>query len=298
MSRFRSIVSFLGAYLAMVGLALAALVGSPTPADAQAGGGFQRGPDPGANTLSSNGPFATSQTDVSGFGAGYNNVTICYPNDTSQGTFGGVVVMPGFLSLKLQMMWSCRKIASHGFVVAVAETSTILDFPAQRAGQTQAIIRHLSGTGAPAAVRQRLDTSRWAAAGWSMGGGGALDTGARNNPRIQAVTAWEPWNISSYIGMTVPTLIVGASNDFVAPAGTMAEPFYNSILGAEKYYVEVAGQGHFVGSTDNTVQSAATIAWLKRWVDDDTRYDRFLCPPPTSSAVAEIRQTCPLQGTG
>jgi dienelactone hydrolase len=292
MSRLRSIVSFLGAFLAMAGLALTALVANPTTAGGQTG--FQRGPNPGPNTLLSNGPFATSQTDVSGSGAGYNNVTICYPNDTSEGTFGGVVVMPGFISLKAQMMWSCRKIASHGFVVAVAETSTVFDFPAQRANQTQSVIRHLSGTGAPAAVRQRLDTTRWAAAGWSMGGGGALDTGARNNPEIQAVTAWEPWNISSYGSMRVPSLIVGASNDFVASAGTMAEPFYSSITQAEKYYVELAGQGHFVGSTDNTIQSAATIAWLKRWVDDDTRYDQFLCPPAQNSGIAEIRQSCPM----
>jgi hypothetical protein len=296
MSRFRSIVSFLGACLAIVGLALAGLVASPTTAGAQEGGGFQRGPDPGANTLLSDGPFRVSQANASGLGAGYNNVTICYPSDTSEGTFGGVVVMPGFLSLKAQMMWSCDKIASHGFVVAVAETSTVFDFPGQRANQTQSIIRHLSGTGAPAAVRQALDTSRWAAAGWSMGGGGALDTGLRNNPQIQAVTAWEPWNIASYGGMTVPSLIVGASNDFVASAGGMAEPFYNSITRTERYYVELAGQGHFVGSTDNTIQSAATIAWLKRWVDNDTRYDRFLCPAPTSSGIAEIRQSCPMEG--
>jgi hypothetical protein len=297
MTRVRSIAAPIGAFLAIAALVLAGLVATPAPAGAQAGGGFQRGPDPGPRTLLSDGPFRTSQANVSGFGAGYNNVTICYPSDTGQGTFGGVVVMPGFLSLKLQMMWSCDKIASHGFVVAVAETSTVFDFPGQRASQTQAIIRHLSGSGAPAAVRERLDTNRWAAAGWSMGGGGALDTGARNNPRIQAVAAWEPWNISTYIGMSVPTLLVAGSNDLVAPAGTMAEPFYSSIIGAEKYYVELSGQGHFVGSTDNTIQSAATIAWLKRWVDDDTRYDQFLCPAPSGAGIAEIRQSCPMSGT-
>jgi hypothetical protein len=296
MTRLRSIAAPVGAFLAIAALVLAGLVAAPTPAGAQTGG-FQRGPAPGANTLLSNGPFRTSQANVSGFGAGYNNVTICYPQDTSQGKFGGVVVMPGFLSLKLQMMWACNKIASHGFVVAVAETNTVLDFPGQRADQSQAIIRHLSGNGAPAAVRERLDTSRWASTGWSMGGGGALEVGSRNNPRVQAVVGWEPWDIGTFVGMTVPTMIVGASNDLVAPAGTMAEPFYSSIILAEKYYVEVSGQSHFVGSTDNTIQSAATIAWLKRWVDDDTRYDQFLCPAPRNIGIAEIRQTCPLSGT-
>jgi dienelactone hydrolase len=288
MTRRRSIA----ACLAALGFMMAALVASPAPVDAQTN--FQRGPNPGPTTLLSNGPFSVGRVDARG--SGYNNVTVCYPNDTSQGTFGGMVVMPGFLSLKAQMMWACNKVASHGFVVAVAETNTILDFPGQRADQTQAIIRHLSGSGAPAQVRERLDPTRWAASGWSMGGGGALDTGVRNNPAVEAVVAWQPWNISSYGGMRVPSLIVGASNDIVASAGTMAEPFYNSINNAEKYYVEVAGQGHFVGSSDNTIQSAATIAWLKRWVDNDTRYDQFLCPHASGSGIAEIRSSCPMSG--
>ena len=296
MRRPRSIVASIGACLAALGLAMLAVVASPTPAGAQAGE-FRRGPNPTSTTLLGRGPFSTSQADVSGFGQGYNNVTICYPNDTSQGTFGGVVVMPGFLSSKWQMMWSCQKIASHGFVVAVAETNGLFDFPGQRADQQQAIIRHLSGSGAPAAVRQRLDTTRWAAAGWSMGGGGSLDSGVRNNPQLQAVVGWQPWNISSYGRLQVPALIVGASNDLVAAAGSHAEPFYQSITQAEKYYVELSGQGHFVGSTDNTIQSSATIAWLKRWVDNDTRYDQFLCPPPRTSGIAEIRSSCPLEGT-
>jgi hypothetical protein len=295
MRRPGSILATLGAWLAAACLAALAVVAAPTGAGAQTGG-FQRGPNPTPTTLLGVGPFATTQVDVSGAGAGYNNVTICYPNDTSQGTFGGVVVMPGFISFKAQMMWACRKIASHGFVVAVAETNTIFDFPGQRADQTQAIIRHLSGNGAPAQVRQRLDTTRWASTGWSMGGGGALETGQRNNPHVEAVVGFEPWDLTSFGGMQAPALIVGAQSDFVAPPGSMARPFYNSITRVEKYYVEVAGQSHFVGSSDNPVQSAATIAWLKRWVDNDTRYDQFLCPTPRNSAISAIEASCPLDG--
>jgi dienelactone hydrolase len=291
----RSIAASIGAHLAALGLVLAAFVVSPAPASAQTNP-LQRGPNPTSSTLTgSRGPFATAQAQVSGLGQGYNNVTICYPNDTSQGTFGGVVVMPGFLSSKSQMMWSCAKIASHGFVVAVAETSTVLDFPAQRAGQQQAIIRHLSGTGAPAAVAQRLDNTRWACAGWSMGGGGSLDCGSRNNPRVEAVVGWEPWNIASYGLMQVPSLVVTGSADFVASA-SMGRGFFNSIPATTpKYYVEIAGAGHFVGTQDNVFQSSSTIAWLKRWVDNDTRYQQFLCPA-YSGGGATIQQNCSAWG--
>jgi dienelactone hydrolase len=288
MKRSRSTIAAIGAYLATVGLMLAAAFAvTPAPASAQTNP-LERGPVP-SNFLG-RGSFATSRADVSGFGAGYNNVTICYPNTTGQ-TFGGVVVMPGFISSKSQMMWSCDKIASYGFVVAVAETTTVLDFPAQRAAQQQAIIRHLSGTGAPAAVRQRLDTQRWACAGWSMGGGGSLDCGRANNPRVEAVVGWEPWNISSYGTMQVPSLVVTGSADFVASA-SMGRGFYTSIPATTpKYYVNISGAGHFTGTQDNAYQSAATIAWLKRWVDNDTRFDRFLCPA-YSGGGAQIEQNC------
>lgn len=296
MKRTRSIVPLLGALLAALGLVMAGLVATPATAGAQSSE-YQRGPNPADDTLLDDGPFSTSRAEISGgFLGGFNNATVCYPDDTSEGTFGGLVVMPGFLASKAQMMWSCDTIASHGFVVAVAATNSGLDFPGARADQSQAIIQYLSGNSAPNAVQQRLDTSRWAAAGWSMGGGGALDVGNRNNPAVEAVVAWQPWNIASYGGMTVPSMIIGASNDLVASTGAHAEPFYNSILFAEKYYVELAGQGHFVGSSDNTIQSAATIGWLKRWVDNDTRYDRFFCPEPSNAGIAEIRSSCPLQG--
>ena len=37
------------------------------------------------------------------------------------------------------------------------------------------------------------------------------------------------------------------------------------------------------------------VAWLKRWVDGDTRYDRFLCPALAADEVlSEFRDTCPL----
>ncbi|GAA2658543.1 hypothetical protein Adu01nite_61910 [Paractinoplanes durhamensis] len=36
------------------------------------------------------------------------------------------------------------------------------------------------------------------------------------------------------------------------------------------------------------------VAGLKRFVDDDTRYDQFICAGPTGSSVSDYRNTCPL----
>lgn len=298
MSKRRSIAASVGAHLAVLGLALGTFVASPAPASAQVSGNHQRGPNPTSSTLVSNGSFATSQVNnvSGGFGSGFNNVNICYPNDTSQGRFAGVVVVPGFIAPKSLMMWACDKFASHGFVVAVMEPNSVLDFPGPRADQAQGIIQHLSGSSAPAEVQQRLDSSRWGIMGHSMGGGGALIAGREDNPAVGAVVALQPFDPAANNAFTqTPTMIIGAANDLIASVATAARPYYNSILTAEKFYFELSGQGHLVGIQDNTLQSAGGIAWFKRWLDNDNRYNQFLCPPYTGSGVvaAQSQATCP-----
>jgi hypothetical protein len=90
-------------------------------------------------------------------------------------------------------------------------------------------------------------------------------------------------------------MIIGAQNDNVAPVNQHAIPFYNSIPAAsEKAYLELAGQGHNVATTSNTTQARFLITWMKRYVDNDTRYEQFICPPPaTSSTISRYMNTCP-----
>lgn len=290
MGRPRSIVAALGAALAALGLALGAFVASPVPAGAQASN--QRGPDPTDSTIYEEGPFSVSQVDATG--DGFNNVTIYYPDDTSEGTFAGVVVSPGFVSPKFLLQWAGPKIASHGFVVAIMETNSLFDFPNARRDQMQAVMRFLSGSGAPAAVQQRLDTNRLGAMGHSMGGGGALQVATQDNPDVDAVVALQPFDpAANYSFNTTPAMIIGASNDLIANPANAAEPYYEQIAFGEKQYVELSGQGHLVAWTDNPTQSAVSIAWFKRFLDNDTRYTQFLCPPVSGSEVTETRETCP-----
>ena len=61
----------------------------------------------------------------------------------------------------------------------------------------------------------------------------------------------------------------------------------------DKEYVEVAGANHLTPTSPNTVIAAFSIAWLKRFVDSDTRYTPFLCPIPSSvQGVSAIKGTC------
>jgi hypothetical protein len=89
-------------------------------------------------------------------------------------------------------------------------------------------------------------------------------------------------------------MVIGAQNDSIAPNAQHSQRFYTSITQApEKAYLRVAGTGHVNVGTGVPVVAKFVLTWLKRFVDDDTRYDQFLCPAPTGSEIVEYRSTCP-----
>jgi hypothetical protein len=49
----------------------------------------------------------------------------------------------------------------------------------------------------------------------------------------------------------------------------------------------------FVGTHFDPTEARSMLSWLKRYVDDDTRYEQFLCPPPADAGVEEYQDICP-----
>jgi hypothetical protein len=89
-------------------------------------------------------------------------------------------------------------------------------------------------------------------------------------------------------------MIIGGETDSVAPVTTHAERFYESIpASSEKAYLELNNASHLFPLSTNTTMAKSMVAWLKRWVDDDLRYEPFLCPAPSGLAIEEYRDTCP-----
>jgi pimeloyl-ACP methyl ester carboxylesterase len=187
-------------------------------------------------------------------------------------------------------------VASHGFVTFAIDTNTTGDFPPSRGDQILAALDYLTQR---SSVVSRIDTSRLAVAGHSMGGGGTLEA-ANDRPSLQAAVPLQPWHSTkSWSNIRVPTMIIGAESDSIAPVSSHAEPFYQSMTSApEKAYVELNGESHMAAATNPADQAYAMVSWLKRFVDDDTRYEAMLCPPPTSSDYSEWRNTCPGPGGG
>jgi predicted dienelactone hydrolase len=275
--------------------ALALVTGSvATATGAQAASPYERGPNPTTAALdATRGPFATSSQNVSSLSVtGFGGGVIYYPTTTSEGTFGAVAISPGYTASWSSISWLGPRIASHGFVVIGIETNTRYDQPAQRGAQLLAALDYLTER---SSVRTRIDPDRLAVAGHSMGGGGSLEA-ARSRPALQAAVPLAPWNLTkSWSTLRVPTMIIGGENDSVAPVSSHSIPFYTSIPAtSEKAYLELNSASHFFPQTVNTLTGRLSVAWLKRFVDDDTRYDQFLCPGPSGTSVEDYRNTCPL----
>ncbi|MCE6997953.1 alpha/beta hydrolase [Saccharothrix sp. S26] len=278
---------------ALILVAAVALTSSGAVAQA-AENPYERGPAPTTASIeATRGPFATASTSVSSLSVrGFGGGTIYYPTSTAEGTFGAVAVSPGYTASQSSLSWLGPRLASQGFVIFIIDTNSRYDQPSSRGDQLLAALDYLT-TSSP--VRDRIDSSRLGVMGHSMGGGGALEA-TKDRPSLQASIPLTAWNATkTWSTVRTPTLIVGAENDSVAPVSSHSEPFYTSLPSTlDKAYLELEGASHFAPNSSNTTIAKYSIAWLKRFIDDDTRYEQFLCPAPGRSAlIEEYRDTCP-----
>ena len=275
---------------AATAVVLAAAPASPAVAAANP---YERGPAPTTSTIeASRGSFAIAQvtvarSSVTGFGGG----TVYYPTSTTAGTFGAIAISPGFTASQSSVAWLGPRLASQGFVVITIDTRSTLDQPDSRGTQLLAALDYLTRT---SSVRTRIDSARLGVMGHSMGGGGSL-AASRTRPALQAAIPMTPYHgTKNWSTVRVPTLIIGAENDTVASVTSHAEPFYTSMSSApDKAYMELNNASHSAPTSTNVTVAKYSIAWLKRFIDNDTRYDQFLCPAPSGSAIQEYRATCP-----
>ncbi|NEA27912.1 alpha/beta hydrolase family protein [Actinomadura bangladeshensis] len=288
----------LAAGAALAPAAHAAAPARPTgpvqPAVQLAANPYERGPAPTeASITAEKGPFAIEKIDVpAGSGSGFNKGTIYAPTDLGQGTFGAIAVSPGFVSPQALIDWYGPRLASQGFVVMTLETNSLLDQPAARGDQLLAALDYLTGK---SSVKNRIDSTRLAVMGHSMGGGGTLEA-EKKRTSLQAAVPLAPWDLNyDWKSVQTPTLIMGADNDFIAPADSMAHSYYTGLTGVpEKAYLELRNAGHMTFNSPNTTIAKYAIAWMKRFVDNDVRYDKFLCPEPQpDTAIAAYEGTCP-----
>lgn len=263
--------------------ALAAPVPAPTTASLEA----------------TNGPLAIANYTVpnpSGYGSG----TITYP--TGSGSYPGVVLMPGYQGTQQNLRWLAPRLASWGFVVVNVGTRTLTDDPESRGDQISAagtqLLAFSNTAGNP--ITGKLNGTL-GAAGHSMGGGGTM-VALRDDARFRAGVPLAPYyQNGNFSAVTKPTFSLTCRSDVAAPGNIYALPWYNSMIRAEKLYVEVPGDHlcPMTGYGNKAKQGKWIVSFFSRWLRGDTRFSPFLCGAErdadrnNTALVTRWMDTCP-----
>ncbi len=258
----------------------------------------QIGPDPTSTALNGDGPFAVTSvkvpmTSVSGFGGG----TIYYPN--TAGSYGVIVVAPGHAATNSQVTWFAQRLATHGFVTMAMNFISTLDLVEWRATQLRTAVKYMTNSSS-STVRSRIDTSRRAVAGHSMGGGATL-VASKQDSTLKAGIPMAPFSMTttSFSTMKVPQMIMGMDGDTTATTSSHATKFYNSIpTSTGKAYAVFNNAVHSTPTSTDERAGRYGVAWAKRFVDGDTRYSAFLCGTEaaaynTSARFDSYQSNCP-----
>jgi dienelactone hydrolase len=265
-----------------------------------------RGPYPDdMSVLQARGPFTVASAKIAspvGFGGG----TVYYPSATTEGPFALVTITPGVLEKQSAINWLGPRLASQGFVVVTIDTKSLLDSAASRTAQTKAAVAQVLSLNGNAAMgfAGRIDPARVGLMGHSTGN--SLDTALAFPQALASIPLAPSSTKSDYSATTVPTMIVSCQKDAVSPVKTNANKFYDSLSATlPKALAEIKGGSH---TCTNSSTSAAnqqmigkyTLSWLKRFLDQDTRYSLVLCQPEprldllvSPTALSAYKSNCP-----
>ncbi len=274
--------------------------GLPFPDSCTSNCGYELGPNPTLGYVQANrGPFSFASSRVSSSVSGFGGGTIYYPNNVSQ-ELATIAIAPGFTNTQSAVAWWGPVLASHGFVVITINTNSRFDQPESRGRQLDSALSYLidQGNRNNSPISGLVDENRLATMGFSMGGGGALRSAARN--RLSASVPLAPWNIggNDFDDIGVPTMIMACENDGTAPVGIHASPFYNRIPGsADKALMEINNGPHNCANGNNgnnATLSTYGVSWMKRFLDKDSRFSQFLCGPnhEANGQISDYRDTC------
>jgi dienelactone hydrolase len=241
---------------------------------------YQRGPAPTSASATAKGPYEVkTYTDGYRDGPKYADSTIHYPVD-AEPPYTIMAIVPGFVSPQSSIQKWGPFLASHGIVTMTIGTNTPADQPPDREAALMDALKTLQeeNTREGSPLKGKLDLSRQAVGGWSMGGGGTL-LAAEHNPSLKAAMAICPWNPGyNYGKVKVPALFFAGTVDVLA--GGQSQPFYQSIPestpkllwevnGADHWYAnDPAGQGGAVGRYG--------LSFVKVFLEGDERYRPFL----------------------
>ncbi len=218
--------------------------------------------------------------------AEFSKATIFYPLTLSFApSFGAVAFVPGYRGTQEIYNWWGPTLASLGIAVMIIDTNQPEDSLEARKQALVAAIEFLQNENSESdsPIQGKLDTSKFAIMGHSLGGGAALHAAITLGDSIKAVIPLSPYCCelgqsfeADFGSLTVPTLIFVSAEDNIAPPEQHAKVLYDAISDStRKAYLEFVTGDHMIATNDGPdLESLAryTYAWLKTHFDEDPRY--------------------------
>jgi dienelactone hydrolase len=127
-------------------------------------------------------------------------------------------------------------------------------------------------------LKDILDPSKYAYAGYSMGGGGSLYA-ALADPSASAILPLAPFSGgNNYTGLAPPMLVVSCSqDDSFANNSQHSDVFYKEVQ-SPKAQVYVSGDHGCVATRgEEETVGRYVILWMKLYVQEDNRYRKSFC---------------------
>ena len=149
-----------------------------------------------------------------------------------------------------------RHLASHGFIVAAANTAYAGTGTAMLAGLDE--LERLDGS-TLSRFGGHVDLDNVAATGHSQGGGGAIETAP--DPRVDTIFPLQPWR-GTASAVDVPAIYFSGGSDRIVSARSVERAFGNS--SGPALYAELRGAGHFVPTGSAGDYRGPATAWA-RW---------------------------------
>lgn len=279
-----------GLALAALGALVAGLLAfgpAPAPAQAQASGC----PSVGSN-FAGTGPFSVTTQSTS------TNTFYSPTNLGSSGCTTHPVVLWGNGTTAAVSFYDAflRHLASHGFIVAAANTSNAGSGSEMLQGLAQ--LRTWNGQSGHR-FSGRVDLQNVGSTGHSQGGGGAIN--AAKDPGVKTTAPLEPWSQNqSGLQSTDTAIFFSGENDSIVPPSTVRARYTGVSIAAA--YAELAGASHFTALGDVGGFRGPTTAWF-RWhlMGDTTARSQFVgagCGLCTSSAFSEYEANARLESLG
>jgi hypothetical protein len=275
------------AVLALTALAASVLAFAPPPVEAQA----QGCPSVGSN-FAGTGPFSVTTQSTS---------TNTFYSPSSLGSNGCTthpVILWGNGTIT-QVSWYdelLRHFASHGFIVAAANTSNAGSGNEMLQGLTQ--LRTWNGQSGHR-FNQRVDLNNVGSTGHSQGGGGAIN--AAKNQGVKTTAPLEPWSQNQTGLQDSDTAIFFAGeSDTVVPSSSVRSRYTGVRIAAA--FAELDGADHLTVLGNAGGFRGPTTAWF-RWqlMGDTTARGLFVganCGLCTSNDWSAYEANARLQSSG